>query len=70
MKWFFLLSFVAGLTCSLLWTGLLIFVIATARYRGMGLRGPALVAPLIFFIWGTRAMFRSFKGIGLVSKPL
>ena len=40
MKWFYLISFVAGSICTVLWTGLLIFVIATARYRGMGVRGP------------------------------
>jgi len=67
MEWFFLLSFVAGSICAVLWTGLLIFVISTGRFRGMGLRGPALVAPLIFFIWGAWEMFRSFKGIGLNS---
>jgi hypothetical protein len=65
MKWFYLISFVAGSICTVLWTGLLIFVIATARYRGMGVRGPALALPLVFFIWATREMFRAFKGIGL-----
>jgi hypothetical protein len=65
MKWFFLMSFVAGSICSLLWTGLLIFVIATSRYKGMGMREPALVLPLVFFIWGTREVFRAFKGVGL-----
>ena len=65
MKWFYLLSFLAGSVCSLLWVGVLIFVVATARYKGMGLRGPALVLPLVFFIWATRGMFRAFKGIGL-----
>jgi hypothetical protein len=65
MRWFFLMSFVAGSICSTLWTGLLIFVIGTSRYEGMGMRGPALVLPLVFFIWGTREMFRAFKGVGL-----
>jgi hypothetical protein len=65
MKWFFLTSFVAGFICAILWTVLLIFVIATSRYKGMGMRGPALVLPLLFFIWGAREMFRAFKGIGL-----
>ena len=64
MKWFYLISFVAGSICTVLWTGLLVFVIATARYRGMGVRGSALVLPLVFFIWATREMFRAFKGIG------
>jgi hypothetical protein len=65
MKWVFLLSFVAGSICSLLWMGMLIFVIATSRFKGMGIRGPALVLPLAFFICGTREMFRAFKGVGL-----
>jgi hypothetical protein len=65
MKWFFLVSFVAGSICSMLWTGLLIFMIITSRYKGMGWRGPALVLPLIFFIWGTREMLRAFKGVEL-----
>ena len=66
MKWFFLLSFVASLICILLWTGFDIFMIATSRWKGMGIRGPlALLAPLVFFIWGAREMFRSFKGVGL-----
>jgi hypothetical protein len=66
MKWFFLISFVAGSICTVVWTGLVLFVIATARYRGMGVRGPAALAlPLVFFIWASREMFRAFKGIGL-----
>ena len=65
MKWFFLLSLIAGSICSMLWTGLLIFVIATSRYKGMGGRGLALVLPLVFFVWGTQEMFRAFKGVGL-----
>ena len=51
MKWFFLVSFVAALICSVLWTAVIIFAIATSRLRGMGLRGVALMAPLVFFIW-------------------
>jgi len=65
MKWFFLLSFVAGTICSVFWTGLLIFVIATSRYQGMGVSGPALALPLVFFIWGTGEMFRAFKSVEL-----
>ena len=65
MKWFYLISFVAGSICTVLWTGLLMFVIATSRYRGMGVRGPVLALPLVFFIWATREMFRAFKGIEL-----
>ena len=65
MKWFFLVSFVAAVICTVLWTALIIFVIATSRFRGMRMRGLALVAPLVFFIWGAREMFRAFKGLGL-----
>ncbi len=64
MKWFFLLSFVAALFCSLFWTGVISFLIATDRFRGMGVRGPALFAPLVFFIWGAREMYKSFQGSG------
>ena len=65
MKWFFLGSFVAALICSVFWTALIIFAIATSRVTAMGIRGVALVAPLVFFIWGAREMFRSFKGVGI-----
>ena len=66
MKWFFLLSFVAALICSVLWTTLIIFAIASSRLKWMGIKGGlALAVPLVFFIWGAREMFRSFKGIGL-----
>jgi hypothetical protein len=61
MKWFFLASFVAALICSVLWTGIIIFEIATSRLWGMGLRGVTVVAPLFFFIWGARETFRFFK---------
>lgn len=64
MRWFFLLSFVA-LICSVLWTALIIFAIATSRLRGMGPEGLLSWGPLVFFIWGAREMSRLFKGIGL-----
>jgi hypothetical protein len=65
MKWFFLVSFVAGLIGSVFMAGLIIFVIATSRFRGMGIRGLALVASLVFLIWAAREMFRAFKGVGV-----
>ena len=64
MKWFFFASFVAALICSVFWTAVIIFAIATSRVRGMQ-RGVALVVPLVFFIWGARAMVRAFRGVGL-----
>jgi len=63
MKWFFLVSFVAAVICSVLWTALIIFAIATSRFRGKG--GIALMVLLVFFIWGAREMYRAFKGVGL-----
>jgi hypothetical protein len=65
MKWFFFMSLVAALISSVLWTALIVFVIATRGVRGIGIRGIVLVAPLVFLVWGAREMFRSFKGIGL-----
>jgi hypothetical protein len=61
MKWFFLASFVAALIRSVLWTGIIIFEIATSQLWGMGIRAVAGVAPLFFFIWGARETFRFFK---------
>ena len=60
MKWFFLVSFCAAIFCSIFWTALIVFVIATHRLAAMGGRAIALMAPLPFFIWGARQMFRSF----------
>jgi len=64
MKWFFLASFIAALFCSIFWTGVIIFSIATHRLTAMGLRGVAVLAPLLFFIWGARETFRSFRDAG------
>jgi hypothetical protein len=50
MKWFFLACFIAALFCSLFWTGVIIFSIATHRLAAMGIRGVAILAPLPFFI--------------------
>ena len=65
MKCFFFASFVAALLCSAFWAVVIIFAIATSRLRGMGTRSLALLAPLVFFIWGAREMLLSFKGVGL-----
>ena len=62
MKWFFLASFIAALFCSVFWTGVIIFSIATHRLAAMGIRGVAVLAPLP--IWGAREMFRSFRDAG------
>jgi len=67
VKWFFLLCFAAGVVYAIFWTVLLVFVIATARFRGMTWRGPALLIPLVFFVWGAREMFLSFERSGLDS---
>ena len=39
MKWLFLASFMAALFCSIFWTGVIIFSIATHRLAAMGIRG-------------------------------
>jgi hypothetical protein len=42
------------------------FLMATARFKGMSVRGLlALLAPLVFFLWGAREMFRAYKGRGI-----
>jgi len=64
LRWFFFVSFVAALLCSVFWTALIIFAIATSR---MSVEGLALVVPLVLFVWGAREMFRSFKGVRLGS---
>lgn len=62
MKWFFLVCFVAAIFCMFFWTAVIVFSVVTSRLRDMGLlRGLALFAPLLFFIWGARQMFRGFK---------
>jgi hypothetical protein len=61
MRLFFLASFIAAVICSIVWTGIIIFAIATSRFSGMGMRGIALIAPLVFFIWGARQTFGFFK---------
>jgi hypothetical protein len=38
IKWFFLASFIAALFCSMFWTGVIIFSIATHRLAAMGIR--------------------------------
>jgi len=66
LKWFFLLSFVAAIICSVLWISMVTFLMATARFKGMSVRGLlALLAPLVFFLWGAREMFRAYKGRGI-----
>jgi hypothetical protein len=65
MKWFFLACFVAGVFCCLFYTSAIILAIVTSRLVGMGIRGLAFVAGLPFLLWGTREMFRSFKGTRL-----
>ena len=64
MKWFFLACFIVAVFCSMFWTGVIIFSIATHRLAAMGIRGVAVLAPLPFFIWGAREMFRSFRDTG------
>ena len=64
MKWFFFVSFIAALFCSVFWVGLIVFVVATHRLETMGFRAVVLPAPLLFFIWGALEMFRSFKDAG------
>ena len=61
MKWFYLVSFVAALFCSIFWTGVIIFAVATHRLAAMGFRAVAFLAPLPFFIWGALEMLRSYK---------
>jgi hypothetical protein len=40
------------------------FLNPTHRLAAMGIRGVVVLAPLPFFIWGAREMFRSFKNAG------
>jgi hypothetical protein len=63
-KWFFIMCFVAALFCSIFWTGVIIFSIATHRLATMGIRGLAVLAPLLFFIWGAVEMFQSVRNAG------
>jgi membrane protein DedA with SNARE-associated domain len=65
MKWFFLLSFIAALICSVLWTALVIFAMASSTVR-VGVKSCfVLVLLLGFFIWGAREMDRHFKNVSL-----
>jgi hypothetical protein len=64
VKWFFLMSFVAGLAICAFLVSLIIFTFAT---RGVGGARVvlALSLQLLLFGWAAREMFRSFKGIRL-----
>ncbi len=64
MKWFYLASFIAALICSIFWTVVIIFSIATHRLAAMGIRGVTVLVPLLFFIWGARETFRFFRDAG------
>jgi hypothetical protein len=66
MKWFFLLSFIAALVCSLLWSAF-IFAVASSTLRGrVGVKGGFVFVLLLgFFIWGAREMYRHFKNVSL-----
>jgi hypothetical protein len=61
MKWFFLASFVAAIFCSLFWTSLIIFALVTGRLAAAGIRSVAIVAPLLFFIYGARETYGFYK---------
>ena len=54
-KWFFLTSFVAGVFVSLFWSSLIVFAIVTHKMRFV------LLAPLVFFIFATREVFRYYR---------
>jgi len=64
MKWLFLASFIGALFCSIFWTGVIIFSIATHRFAAMGIRRIYVLIPLLFFLWGARATFRFFGDAG------
>jgi len=62
MKWFFLVSFVAALICSVLWTAF-IFAVANSTVR-LGVKGGFILVLLLgFFIWGAREMYRALKNV-------
>lgn len=63
LKYFYLLSFVAGAICSLLWTAGLILIVATHRSWVTLFRGSESLFALAFFIWATREMFRAFRDV-------
>jgi len=64
MRWFFLMSFVAGLIICPVLVSLIIFTFAT-RGAGGARVVLALSLQLLLFGWTAREMFRSYKGIGL-----
>lgn len=64
-KYFFLLSFVAGLTCLLLSAAGIIFVIIDGRIQRKVEGVVWGLAAFVFFVWATREMFHAFKGVQL-----
>ncbi len=64
VKWFFLMSFVAGLIICAFLLSAIIFTFAT---RGVGGSKVALVLSpqLLLFGWAAREMFRHYRGTGL-----
>ncbi|MHB8755047.1 MAG: hypothetical protein ACYC92_08850 [Candidatus Acidiferrales bacterium] len=61
VKYFFLLSLVAGVICSLLTTAGTILIFVTHRSWMTGFRGLEPLIALIFFVLATREMFLAFK---------
>jgi len=61
MKWYVFAGFVAALLCCAFWTAVIVFEIITSRLRPDP-KGVASVAPLLFFMWAARELYRAYRG--------
>lgn len=61
MRRFYLLSFIAGVICSVFWAVIIVWSIFTGRFRAHPLKELSSATPLLFFLWATREMLRGLR---------
>jgi hypothetical protein len=61
VKWYFLICLVAALIVVVLWSSIIVFAILHHRLTVRNYVG--LIAPLAFFLWGAREMYRAWREI-------
>jgi hypothetical protein len=65
MKWFYFASFVAASLLCFCGASILVFGVATRGIKWLWIGGKLFVPQIAVFMWAARAMFRSFRGVGL-----
>jgi hypothetical protein len=64
MRLYYLVSFIVCLLLALVWTGAIIYLAVNSKLSAMGFRVVLLFGGVIFFLWGAREMYQSFKAAG------